>query len=205
MLHIYGEGSRDFGDTVLRNMFEARKRVFVDLLGWDVPVLAGRYELDQFDTPAARYLVLAGSDGTHRASARLLPTTRPHLLDSVFAALCDGEAPRGPDVFEITRFCLDRSLDRQARRAARDALVMALARFGVAEGITLYTAIAEPAWLRQILGFGWRCRLLGAEREMGGSRLIAFGIEIASDTPALLEQAGIRGTLPLTQEARHAA
>jgi N-acyl-L-homoserine lactone synthetase len=205
MLHIYGEGSPDFGDALLRNMFEARKRVFVDLLGWDVPVLAGRYELDQFDTPAARYLVVAGRDGTHRASARLLPTTRPHLLDSVFAALCDGEVPCGPDIFEITRFCLDRSLDRHSRRAARDELVMALARFGVAQGITLYTAIAEPAWLRQILGFGWRCRMLGSEREMCGSRLTAFGIEIASDTPALLERAGIHGTLPLAWETRHAA
>ena len=38
-------------------MFEARKRVFVDLLKWDVPVLDDAYEIDQFDTPDASYLV----------------------------------------------------------------------------------------------------------------------------------------------------
>lgn len=38
---------------VFRSMFEERKRVFVDLLGWDVPVLARRYEIDQFDDDEA--------------------------------------------------------------------------------------------------------------------------------------------------------
>lgn len=44
----------------LRAMFQARKRVFIDLLGWHVPVLVGQYEVDQFDTPDAAY------PGTHR-------------------------------------------------------------------------------------------------------------------------------------------
>ncbi|GLJ00718.1 hypothetical protein Sbs19_45390 [Sphingobium sp. BS19] len=42
---------------VFRSMFEERKRVFVDLLGWDVPVLARRYEIDQFDDDEAVYIV----------------------------------------------------------------------------------------------------------------------------------------------------
>ncbi len=33
-------------DPALRVMFEARKRVFVDLLKWDVPVLEDAYEID---------------------------------------------------------------------------------------------------------------------------------------------------------------
>jgi acyl-homoserine lactone synthase len=46
-------------DLALRAMFEARKRVFVDLLKWDVPVLGGRFEVDQFDDEHAAYLVLS--------------------------------------------------------------------------------------------------------------------------------------------------
>ena len=42
----------------LREMFEARKRVFVDLLKWDVPVLEGRFEIDQFDDEHAAYLIV---------------------------------------------------------------------------------------------------------------------------------------------------
>ena len=66
-------------DPVLRSMFEARKRVFVDLLKWDVPVLDGRFEVDQFDTPEAVYLVLADESANHQASARLLRTDRSHI------------------------------------------------------------------------------------------------------------------------------
>jgi hypothetical protein len=68
-------------------MFAARKSVFVDLLKWDVPVLAGRYEVDQFDDPNAQYLILADRDGAHLASARLLPTLHPHIL-AAFTNAC---------------------------------------------------------------------------------------------------------------------
>ena len=38
--------------------------------------LDGRFEIDQFDTPDARYLILLDPDDLrHRASARLLPTS----------------------------------------------------------------------------------------------------------------------------------
>ena len=60
-------------DLALRAMFEARKQVFVDLLKWDVPVLGGRFEVDQFDDEHAAYLVLSDDEGRHLASARLLP------------------------------------------------------------------------------------------------------------------------------------
>ena len=80
MLHIRQSAARPASDAVLRSMFAARKSVFVDLLKWDVPVLADRYENDQYDDAHATYLILADPDGTHLGSARLLPTTRPHIL-----------------------------------------------------------------------------------------------------------------------------
>jgi N-acyl-L-homoserine lactone synthetase len=205
MLHLIGTTQPGFEDAVLRNMFEARKRVFVDLLGWDVPVIAGRFEVDQFDTPDATYVVLAGEGAEHRASARLLPTTRPHILDTLFADLCDEPVPTGPTVYEITRFCLDRALDARGRRWARNELVSALACFGVGNGISLYTGVAEEGWLDQILDFGWRCRLLGRPQQRGRTRIGAIAIEISEDTPALLQHAGISGAQPFAQEMLDAA
>src|SRR3546814_10913180 len=74
------------GDAALRAMFTARKQVFIDLLKWDLPALDGRFEIDQFDTPDARYLILLDPDDLrHRASARLLPTSAPHLLGEYYA------------------------------------------------------------------------------------------------------------------------
>lgn len=178
-------------DAAMRAMFAARKEVFVDLLGWDLPVLAGRYELDQYDDREARYLILSDRGDDHIASARLLPTTRPHLLDTHFAELCDAPIPTGPDVYEITRFCLDRNIGAARRRLARDQLVLALVDFALETGITTYTGVAEPGWLSQILAFGWDCRPLGIPRPVGGMMLAALRIEITADTPAALARAGI--------------
>jgi len=177
--------------SALRAMFVARKEVFVDLLGWDVPVLAGQFELDQFDSPHARYMILLGEDGRHRASARLLPTMRPHILDQLYPELCEEEIPRGPRIFEITRFCLDRHQTAAERRHARDELVSGLAATALANGIHAYTGVAESSWFSQILTFGWRCRALGAPRRCGRHMLRALRIDIDDRTMSGLAAAGI--------------
>jgi N-acyl-L-homoserine lactone synthetase len=184
---IVERGIRGHGDSdVLRAMFVARKRVFVDLLGWNVPVLDGKFEIDQFDDPRATYVIVSGESGDHRASARLLQTTGPHILGDLFPKLCEREVPTGPDVLEITRFCLDRSLSASTRLQARNRLVSALVAFALRSGVRTYTGVAELAWLQQILAFGWDCRPLGAPRLVDGRWLGALAIAIAPETPALL-------------------
>ncbi|HSX53780.1 MAG TPA: acyl-homoserine-lactone synthase [Sphingomonas sp.] len=183
-------------DPVLRAMFEARKQVFADLLKWDVPVLGGRYEVDQFDDVNATYLVLSEAGGGHLASARLLETERPHILDSLFPDLCEDPPPRGPAIREITRFCLDRRLTARTRRGVRDTLVHALARHALDHGITSYTGVAEMGWLQQILAFGWDCAPLGLPRYHGTRLLGALRIAITPDTPHLLALAGLADLAP---------
>ena len=60
MFQILSNADGSAGDAALRAMFAARKQVFVDLLRWDVPVLDGRFEIDQFDDDNATYLILLG-------------------------------------------------------------------------------------------------------------------------------------------------
>lgn len=178
-------------DRTLRAMFEDRKAVFVDLLKWNVPVLDGRFELDEFDDEHATYIVIADQDGDHLGSARLLPTTRPHILDSLFADLCAAPPPAGPAVAEITRFCLSPRRNAADRRRNRDQLVTALVCHALENGIRTYTGVAELAWLQQILAFGWDCRPLGAPARLEGETLGALAIEIRPDTPDLLAANGI--------------
>jgi N-acyl-L-homoserine lactone synthetase len=188
-------------NAVMRAMFEARKRVFVDLLGWDLPVLANRFEIDQYDDQHARYLILADTDQNHLASARLLPTTRQHILGDLFSELCDAPPPTGPGTWEITRFCLDRSLRAPERRRWRDALVTALAHYALDHGITTYTGVAEQGWLDQILAFGWHAEPLGLPRTIDGMTLGALRIEITPETPSLLAAKGIHAPAELDREA----
>ena len=204
MLHIINATDRPAEETVLRAMFAARKSVFVDLLKWDLPVIDGRYEVDQFDDTHATYLILADRAGAHLGSARLLPTVRPHLLGDLFPFLCEGAPPRDGSILEITRFCLDRRLKAAERRAVRDTLVTQLVDHALAHGITAYTAIAEMGWFQQILAFGWRCLPLGMPQLAGGSMLAALRIDIDDDTPARLAAAGIVAP-PLALPQRAAA
>lgn len=193
-------------DQALRAMFAARKEVFVDLLKWDLPVLDGRFEIDQFDDPYAEYLILTDAGGDHLASARLLPTDRPHILDTLFADLCEAPPPRGHAVREITRFCLDRRLSARDRRLARNQLVTALADHALANGIATYTGVAEMGWLQQILSFGWDCMPLGLPVQHGSQLLGALRIRITEATPALLAEAGIWSPVEMAQlDQRRAA
>jgi acyl-homoserine lactone synthase len=191
MLHIVGNDNRDREHRVLRSMFEARKRVFVDLLKWDLPVLAGKYELDQFDDGHATYLVVADPQDNHLASARLLPTVRPALLDSLYPDLVEGEIPQGRHVFEITRFCLSRGAGARLRREARDTLLVGLAEYALGNGITEYTGVAELSWFEQITTFGWDCIGLGNPREHDGRLLTALHIRVDDTTVGKLAAKGI--------------
>lgn len=172
-------------------MFEARKRVFVDLLKWDIPVLGEQYEVDQFDTVDASYLVLLDEDANHRASARLLRTDRPHILGGIFPGLCDGTVPSGPTVREITRFCIEPTLCAPERRMARNQLVTTLVEHALSCGITDYTGVAGLAWFRQIAAFGWDCHALGPPCEVGGKSLVGLHIRVDAGTPSILARSGI--------------
>jgi acyl-homoserine lactone synthase len=124
-------------------------------------------------------------------SARLLPTIRPHILGSLFAHLCAAPPPTGPEVFEITRFCLSRRQNAASRRRTRNQLVSALVWHALEQGIRTYTGVAEMGWLQQILAFGWDCRPLGVPARLECGMIGALAIEIRTDTPDLLAANGI--------------
>ena len=189
------------GNAALRAMFAARKQVFIDKLKWDLPALDGRFELDQFDTQDARYLILLDPDDLrHRASARLLPTTAPHLLGDIYSHLCADGAPSGESVWEISRFCLDPAQTAVERRDARNQLVTALADHALRHGMCEYVGVAEAGWYHTISKFGWTCRTLGAVHRDGACRILALSIAIDEDTLAGLKRTGTYAPLVLKFE-----
>ncbi|MDB5700783.1 MAG: family N-acetyltransferase [Sphingomonadales bacterium] len=203
MLVTVSETNHIHESDVLRAMFEARKSVFIDLLKWPLPVVAERYEIDEFDNRHAVYLIITDGEGRHMGSARLLDSTRPGILNTLFPDLCDFDMPVGPDVYEITRFCLSRSLSARDRRFVRDRLVTAIAHYALGNGITTYTGVAEWRWMQQVLSFGWQCRPLGFPKDRDGATLGALRIDIEADTIDRLVAAGISdGTqMPIRQAA----
>lgn len=171
-------------------MFADRKRVFVDILGWDVPIVDDRFEIDQFDGDDATYIVADNGSEGHRGSMRLLPTVRPHILGTLFAHLCDGPVPRGGGIAEITRLCLPSQVATE-RRAVRDTLISAMVDHCLANDVTALTGVVRWGFLEQICAMGWRCAPLGPPCRVDGVELGAFRIDLDADTPALLAATGI--------------
>lgn len=73
-------------------------------------------EYDEFDTPAAAYLVWRDENRVVRGLVRLLSTQRPYMLQSYWPELIEeGEPPVSAKIWEATRVCVDRSLHPSRR------------------------------------------------------------------------------------------
>ncbi|AMK18905.1 acyl-homoserine-lactone synthase [Sphingobium sp. MI1205] len=190
MLHIIDNHLAAGCQPLLNSMFTDRKRLFVDLFGWDVPVVEGRYELDQFDTQGAVYIIFTGEDGQHAASLRLLPTNRPHMMGTIFQHLCPAGVPAGDRIWESTRLCLPQRHGAERRRELRNRLISAMVDFGLARGIDCYTGVIPEAFRKEVLAMGWRAEPLGPAVPTPGGAVGAFIVHIDKDTPSRLAWTG---------------
>ncbi len=191
MFHIIEGLGTPADQSLLDSMFQDRKRLINDLLDWDLTIVDNPLEIDRFDDACATYVIAAGRDGRHLASLRLLPSTRPHLLGTLFERLCTNGVPVGPDIFEITRFCLPSNLSQSERMLLRNALIRAMVDHALDRGIRHFTGVVTARFRERILGMGWQGEALGPGQDLGGGRLGAFIVHIAGDTPAHLEANGL--------------
>jgi N-acyl-L-homoserine lactone synthetase len=177
--------------AALETMFADRKAQFVDLFDWDVPVVDGRFEIDQFDTADAVYLIALDERRRHAASLRMLPSWRPHLLGEIFPHLCVGAVPVGPATWESTRLCLPSRHGAARRRELRNALISAMADFALSRGIEHITGVIPEGFRREVLAMGWRAEPLGPTERIAGGPIGAFRIEV---TPDIRERLAWTGT-----------
>lgn len=179
-------------DRPLAEMHRDRKRVFVDRLGWDVAVVDDEFEVDQFDTTEAVYLIVPEDNGEgHLGSVRLLPTAKPHLLSDIFPHLCEEGAPTGADVWEITRLCTRPDLEEP--RLVRRQIMLALTEFALVRGIARYTCVTHLPFLSRLLAVGWECEPLGMPAQHGCGLVGAMSITITPATlPMLRAKTGVQ-------------
>lgn len=199
MIHIITAENRRHFHHALMEMHRQRKTVFIDDLKWRLEDSAG-LEIDSYDSADAIYLIEAdGPRAPVSASARLLPTTQPHLLGEVFPQLCSEKPPAGPAVWEATRFCPAPGTPNGAiRHAMLGRIIAGIMETGLLFGIEQVTFVASAALAPLALRAGWAVRALGPARRVGRERLAAFVADIDS---AGLRQVKARHDLagPLTR------
>jgi N-acyl-L-homoserine lactone synthetase len=162
-----------FGDA-LAAQFQLRYRVFVRRTSYDVPVWKG-LEYDQYDTPAATYLVWRDGAGIARGVARLSPTDRAYMVKEVWPDMVTAcPLPQSPSVWEGTRFGVDKDLPPDLRRRIVGELVLGYLEFGLSEGIRHIIGVMPTLiWRAVFTGKGWPVELLGEPRVLGGDKCVA--------------------------------
>ncbi|HEY0627447.1 MAG TPA: acyl-homoserine-lactone synthase [Allosphingosinicella sp.] len=186
---VLPESRMGFADTLMQ-MHQDRKRVFVDRLGWQLSAPGSWLEVDEFDNDFAVYLIARSDCGRrHVGSVRLLPSTRPHMLDAVFGALCSGEVPKGEDVWEISRLITSPvGANGTTVLKLHRLLALALVEFAEANGISRYTLVTEPHRVPALLSVGWKVMPLGLPMPFNGEMLQALQIQIGTETLAEMRE-----------------
>jgi acyl homoserine lactone synthase len=173
-----------------------RYRMFVERQRWNVPNYR-QMEYDEFDTPAATYILIVDDRNETLGTARLIPTTRPYMVERLWPDLVDIELPHLPSIWEASRFGCDRELDARSRRRVVARLIQGCQEFGVMNGISRYLGVMPPWIFKHVIAaHGCPVSPLGPTLKLQGHNIEAAFIDVS---PSVLEtvrrHTGMRDTL----------
>ena len=137
MVDVVTSLNRMYYEKALENMFTMRHHVAINELGWTIPGQGTGKDKDQFDTDDTIYFLEFDETGRVIGTARLNPTTRPHLLTDIFPELCDLQSPPvGDDIFEYSRFMvLRKGVPKDVHLRTRVRITLAIIEYCVSAGI----------------------------------------------------------------------
>ena len=171
------------------DMHAMRFRVVVEEWGWDIPGIEPGYDRDAFDTAGTVYIIAEDTAGRVAASARLNPTTGPHMMSELFSAWCDLQPlPEAEDVWECSRFVIDRSRaeDRLDAIRLRARLGIGITAWCLDNDITRLSWLTHQAFYNHVSGL-FRTEPLGLPRRDGGEEAWIAAVSFV-DLPALDRQ-----------------
>lgn len=157
----------DFGSLYL-GQFKLRHQEFIERQGYDVKTLHGM-EFDEYDTLASVYLVYTENGRDVLGVSRLTPTDKGCMLADHWPDLVDDKSLLGaPDIWEGTRFCIDRHLPAEKRLSILRQLSLSYIEFGLANGISRIIGLMPTLILRSVFErSGVSLERLGAVRQIG--------------------------------------
>ncbi|CDM59892.1 acyl-homoserine-lactone synthase [Rhizobium favelukesii] len=186
MIRIFNRNSRKQYPQDIDAMFKLRKRVFHDLLKWDVSV-RGDWEVDHYDDANPLY-VLSYSDqtGRLRGSLRLLPTLGPNMLDDTFPILLgDNPEVRDASVWESSRFCIDPEIsqDRGSNQVtiAAAELMCGVGELGLSSGLSHIVTVTDVFLERMFRRMGCPGERIGDPQRIGSLYAVAVAWEVTTE------------------------
>lgn len=167
-----------------------RHNIFVEEKGWEELRQPDGCERDRFDDAhAVHHICLRGEEIV--GYQRLLPTTRPHLLTDVLTGLCRRAPPRGPRVFEWTRFCVAQS-HRETRPRGDSPfleLVQGVVEWGMASRVDTFTVAIDWRLMMIAMQLRFFVRPLGFPTRIGRDEVVALRMSFNRETLATIQEA----------------
>lgn len=214
MIRIFNRNSRKQYPQDIDAMFRLRKRVFHDLLKWDVSV-RGDWEIDHYDDANPLY-VLSYSDqtGRLRGALRLLPTLGPNMLDDTFPILLgDNPEVRSASIWESSRFCIDPEIsqDRGSNQVtiAAAELMCGVGELGLSSGLSHIVTVTDVFLERMFRRMGCPGERIGDPQRIGSVYAVAVAWEVTTDLlermKAVAEIGGPVLETPMSLETARAA
>lgn len=180
-----------FGDA-LASQARLRYRVFVQ----DRGLAHASYddmEYDEFDTPAATYLVWRDAELIVRGLIRVVPTSVPYMAEKYWPSLFQSrDLPKRRDIWETSRVCVDRGFDPETRKVIMPELLCGLQEFCLANDVEAVVGVTRRPLLDGYLpgGVEWLC----APVEVEGNMESAFWTATQNIRPDLhCSKFGLRG------------
>jgi N-acyl-L-homoserine lactone synthetase len=173
-----------------------RYKMFVERQKWSVPSYR-QIEYDQFDTPAATYILTVDEQYRALGAARLIPTTRPYMVESLWPDLVDMDLPHCNSIWEASRFGCDRDLDAVSRRRVLAQLILGCQEFGIATGISQYLGVMPIRIFKYVIAAN-RCPVaqIGPTLRLSGHEIAAAYIDVSQSTlEAVRRHTGIRSAV----------
>lgn len=163
------------------NYLRARRKVFIDLKGWDLPQTDGM-EFDQYDTPQSRWVVIH-EYGRVLAGMRLTPTTaqcgqytymlrdaQRGLLENIPQNVLFLEAPVREDVWEATRLFLAPDVSSKRRLIIQTILLEQMAASAREMGARAIIGIVPAVFSRWMKRIGMSATPIGPAMTIDGDK-----------------------------------
>ena len=178
----FQENSTNLNQNILDGLFKLRHNTFIERLGWEIPSVNGK-ERDQFDDLNPYHIVIEENSNV-KGCWRALPTTGDYMLKDIFPELLQGEiAPQLNDVWEISRFAVDKSKNNGGKSYFASAtidLIQSFHNFAKENGIKRYVTVTTVACERILRQLGVTIRRMGEGQsiQIGVERSVALWIEV---------------------------
>jgi acyl-homoserine lactone synthase len=157
---IVDESNQHLHGPALDSFFRERHCIYAEELHW-VPCATDGREIDQFDTPAATYILIL--EGTRLiAGSRLITTDQPHLASEVFADAFNQMAlPRDPKIVEWTRGFIVGDQRERGSLKLKAFCCAAVMEYCLGRGYRQIGGMQDKRWLSIWRRLGWRVHVHG--------------------------------------------